>query len=247
VGRWFKPVLIHLAAALLAWFWIAPAVAPLAWAGLQGIAATLIAWLLRERGWRLALYAGFCPALVSLLQLGVSGWVYLVAALLLIGLARNAATESVPFYRSSQAAVVAVAERLPPEGCLLEAGCADARFALALATLRPDLSIVACEKALLAWGWARLRWWRAGRPENVRIVYASLWSLDWQDFDAVYTFLSPAPMARVWQQFQQQGRPGGLLLSNTFTVPGVAPTESVPLGGPLQQALLIWNHDYERH
>jgi hypothetical protein len=244
--HWLKPCLIQLAAALLAWFWIAPAVEPLAWAGLQGFFAVLLAWLIRERGWRLLLHAGFCPALLVLQQAGLPSWLYLVLALLLIGLARNAATESVPFYRSSATAVEAVVGQLPSGAHLLEAGCADARFALALAAARPDLFITACENALLAWAWARLRWWRAGRPANVRIVYASLWSLDWRAFDAVYTFLSPAPMARVWQQFQRQGRPGSLLLSNTFTVPGVVPTATVPLDGPLQQALLIWSHPHER-
>ncbi|MDN0083114.1 SAM-dependent methyltransferase [Crenobacter sp. SG2305] len=244
--RWFKPALIQLVASLLAWFWIAPATAPLAWAGLQGVLAASLACMLRERGWRLMIYAGFCPAMLGMLQLGLPNWLYLALALLLIGLARNAAFESVPFYRSSAAAVAAVAARLPENARLLEAGCADARFAMALSAERPDVIIVACENALLAWCWAWLRWWRAGQPANVRIVYASLWSLGWQEFDAVYTFLSPAPMARVWRQFQQQGRPGSLLLSNTFTVPGVAPTATLPLGGPLQQALLIWNHSYER-
>lgn len=237
-------LLVELAAAVLAWLPVAPLVNPLAWGALAGLIVLALAPLCRLRGWVHWGGSLFWPLVGLALALALPPWIYLLAFALTLGFGRNALTERVPLYRSSEAVLEALAVRLPTGARLLEAGCGDARLALALVRRRPDLSIDAVENAWLTWCWAKLRWWLQGRNGNVRIRFGSFWQLDWSRYGAVYVFLSPAPMPRVWRHFIANAAADSLLFSNTFTIPGVAADETLSLGGPLQQTLMIWRRPY---
>lgn len=239
-----RQLAVQLLAALLAWVFVAPAAHPVGWALLQGATAAALTLAMR-RGWGLALFhAAFLPGVVLAFAAGVPAWIYLLAFVLTYSLGRNAWSERVPLYRSSEEVAMRLAEVLPPDAHLLDAGSGDGRLALALAVRRPDVQVTAIESA---WGshlFAWLRWLRAGRPGNLHLRCASFWPEDWGRYDAVYVFLSPAPMRRVWDKFRQQARSGALLISNTFEVPEVAPLRSEPLHGRLQRALLFWCADH---
>ncbi len=242
--RLLRPVLLQLLAALLAWFFIAPAVQPQAWAILQALFAVALSYAWRLPGWQKFAHGLFVPAVVLLQQQALPAWVYLSCLLLTFAVGRNALTERVPLYRSAHEVAEKLAACLPPQARVLEAGCGDGRLAMQLAALRPDLHILALENA---WGsclLARLRWWRAGRPAGLVFACHSFWKEHWGDYDAVYAFLSPAPMPRVWRKFLAEGRPASVLVSNTFMVPDVQPDSRIPLGGPLQKELLIWCHPH---
>ena len=241
---WLCHLTVQGLAALAAWFFIAPAAQPLAWSVLQGLCAALLAYVWRMAGWQKLVHGLFLPAVVLLQQQGLPGWVYLLGLLLTVALGRNALTERVPLYRSAAEVAQRLAQYLPPDAHLLEAGSGDGRLAMQLAALRPDVRILALENA---WGsclLARLRWWRAGRPAGVVFACRSFWKEHWGDYDAVYAFLSPAPMPRVWRKFEAEGAPHSVLVSNTFVVPDVQPDSRIPLGGPLQKELLIWCHPH---
>lgn len=94
--------------------------------------------------------------------------------------------------------------------------------------------LLAADAALLEAG--------CGRPARLAVGCRSFWKEDWGSYDAIYVFLSPEPMPKVWRKFLSEGRPGSLLISNTFEVPDIQPDERIPLGGPLQKELLIWRH-----
>jgi hypothetical protein len=237
-------LLVELAAAVLAWLPVAPLANPLAWGALAGLIVLALAPLCGVRGWAHVAGGLFWPLVGLALQFALPPWMYLLAFVLTLGFGRNALTERVPLYRSSAAVLEVLAERLPPGASLLEAGCGDARLALALARRRPDLTIDAVENAWLTWCWAKLRWWLQGRNGQVRIRFGSFWQLDWSRYGAIYVFLSPAPMPRVWRHFVAHAAPDSLLLSNTFTIPGEAADETLSLGGPLQQTLMIWRRPY---
>lgn len=239
-----KIALIQWGAAVLAWMVVAPLAQPLEWGGLAGLIALALSLLLGVKGVARWVCFMFLPVAGFALSTQLPAWVYLAGLLLTLGFGRNALVERVPLYRSSEAVLDALAERLPQGARLLEAGCGDARLALALAKRRPDLHIVGVENAWLTWCWARLRRWRQGGAANVTIRFGSFWELDWGDYDAIYVFLSPEPMARLWRRFLDSAAPGSLLLSNSFAVPGAEPDETVALGGPLQQTLLIWRHPH---
>lgn len=239
-----RHVLLQLLAALLAWFFVAPAAQPQAWAILQAMFAVLLAYVWRLPGWQKFAHGLFVPAVVLLQQLGLPAWVYLSGLLLTLALGRNALTERVPLYRSAHEVAEKLAAYLPQDARVLEAGCGDGRLAMQLATLRPDLHILALENAWGSWLMACLRWHLARRPARLEFGCRSFWKEHWGRHDVVYAFLSPAPMPRVWQKFLTEGAPASVLVSNTFTVPDVQPDSRIPLGGPLQKELLIWCHPH---
>ena len=85
-----------------------------------------------------------------------------------------------------------------------------------------------------------LGWLRCLFIANCTIRYRSLWKADLAGFDVVYCFLSPAPMAQVWQKACAQMRPGSWLISNSFDIPGVTPDRIIELNDWRQTRLLLW-------
>ena len=57
----------------------------------------------------------------------------------------------------------------------------------------------------------------------LNLRYRSLWREPLGDYDVVYCFLSPAPMAELWAKARREMRPGSLLVSNSFPIEGVTP------------------------
>lgn len=243
MGRW-RHLLLQLLASLAAWVFIAPGANPVGWALLQGLFAALSCAALRRPAWQCLAHALFMPAAALMSRLHVSPFWYLAGLLALLAFGRNAALERVPLYRSGRQVAERLEALLPPGARLLEAGCGDGRLAVALAGLRPDLRVLALENAVGSWLLARLRWLGGGKPGGLVIACRSFWTENWGNHDAIYVFLSPEPMPRVWSKFLAEGRAGSLLISNTFVVPDIEPDERLPLDGPLQKELLIWRHPH---
>jgi hypothetical protein len=70
------------------------------------------------------------------------------------------------------------------------------------------------------------------------IKWGDFWNADLARHDVVYAYLSPAVMPRLWRKAQREMRPGTLLVSNSFTVPGVAPLKTIPYAA--HRALYVW-------
>lgn len=143
----------------------------------------------------------------------------------------------VPLFLSSRQAVDALARCIPerPGLRLIDLGCGLGGPLAGLARLRPDLVLHGVEAAPLNWLVSRLR-----LDGRARIVLGSLWDQDLSRFDVVYAYLSPAPMARLWDKACREMRPGSLLISNSFEVPGVAPDRVIALDDLSRSRLLLW-------
>ncbi len=239
-----RAALAVLLASLAAWALFAPLAEPGRWALAQAVFCLVIGRMLSLRGVRLIALALFAPALLLAQQWSLPPWVWALAALLTFAIARNAPTQRVPFYRSSDEVSRVLSHWLPQGARLCDLGCADARMLFSLAHLRPDLVLTGVENAPLPWLAARARWCLAGRPANVKIVFGDLRRLPLTGFDVLYAFLSPAPMPMLWQRFRREADAGAWLVSNTFAVPAVPAERRLPLGGPLQTELLLWRRPH---
>lgn len=239
-----RAALAVLLASLAAWALFAPLAEPGRWALAQAGVCLVIGRMLSLRGVRLIALGLFAPALLLALQWSLPPWVWALAALLTFAIARNAPTQRVPFYRSSDEVSRVLSHWLPQGARLCDLGCADARMLFSLARLRPDLVLTGVENAPLPWLAARARWCLAGRPANVKIIFGDLRRLPLTGFDVLYAFLSPAPMPELWQRFRREADAGAWLASNTFAVPGAPAEHTLPLGGPLQTELLLWRRPH---
>jgi hypothetical protein len=216
--------------AIAACFALALPLAPLGAAVLAGAAAALMGRLLRLPRWWRAIHF-LLPVLACCgLSLAIApGW-YLAAFAALLLLFGPTMQTSVPLYLSGRRELESLAS-LIPEGAavrVLDAGCGIGSALAALHAQRPAARLEGVESAILPWLAARLRaaWW----PERFRVVLGSLWRRDFGGYDVVYAFLSPVPMARLWRKARAEMRPGSLLVSNRFAVPGRPPAVTLDTG-----------------
>jgi hypothetical protein len=48
-----------------------------------------------------------------------------------------------------------------------------------------------------------------------------MWNVSLEESDFVYTFLSPAPMSKLWDKACREMKPTSSFISNTFEVPAI--------------------------
>lgn len=192
-----------------------------------GLVAVVLAWLTRQPMWWRVIHLFFLPAAAWALTLSIDPAWYLAAAIVMALVFRGAASGQVPLYLSNTTTVTAL-DRLISELSIrhfTDLGCGLASVLAPLAQRHPERRFTGVENAPLSWIVARLR---ALGQNNLNIHYRSLWQQPLHDCDAVYAFLSPAPMAALWQHLCQQ-TPGGWLISNSFAVPDISPARTIVL------------------
>ena len=190
-----------------------------------GIAAAFSHYGLRMMPWWLPIQFLFMPALVAGLSLDIAPLWFLLVFLLLLAVYWGVFRTQVPLYLSSRAAWRALADQLPakPELRLIDLGSGLGGLLDFLGHVRPQGHYVGIEAAPLPFvlGWLRVR------SKNCDMRDGSFWRHDLGGYAVVYAYLSPVPMAELWRKASAEMRPGSLLVSNTFAVPGIIPTETV--------------------
>ncbi len=211
---------------------------PLLAAAIQGAAAAIVAHRLGAPTWWQGIHLVFAPLLVGALALRLPPGIWLAGFGILLAIFWRTDRSRVPLYLSNMATADALATLLPPGPCfVLDLGCGDGGLLRRLAQLRPDANFVGIEHAPLTWLWARLR---ASGRDNVDIRHGDFWTTPLTPYDVVYAFLSPAPMPRLWEAARAQMRPGTLLVSNSFEVPGETPERTVAVADRRATQLLCY-------
>lgn len=188
----------------------------------QAIAAAGTAGALRSAPWWRWIHLGFVPLVVGALSLGIAPAWYLAAFLLCALIYWSSFRTQVPLYLSNRLTAEAVAGLLPQgrPAMLLDLGSGTGALLRPLALLRPDCRFEGLESAPAPYALSRLL---SRRQPNVSLARGDFWKIPWADYDVVYAFLSPVPMAAVWKKACAEMRPGSLLVSNSFAIPGVEP------------------------
>jgi hypothetical protein len=209
---------------------------------LPGVAfsAAALAWFWRLPIWWRYINLFFLPLVGLTLHLQTQGaglnpdW-FLAAFVLLALTSFGAVRSRVPLYLSSPRAAAELAQHLPPNGRLIDLGCGLGGPLARIHSQRPDAHLAGVETAPLNWLLAKFR--LLGRAE-VRL--GSLWNANLAAYDIVYAYLSPAPMRALWDKARAEMKPGSLLISNTFAVPGRVADETIELGDLSRARLLVW-------
>lgn len=211
----------------------------------QAISAAAAGTVLRSARWWLPIHLGFVPLLVLAGRLDVDpGW-YLAAFGLLLTVYWTSFRTQVPLYPTNRATVAAVADLLPPgrHSRLLDLGSGTGSLLRPLALLRPDCSFRGIEAAPGPWLMSRL--W-TGNQTNLRFERGNFFARPWSGCDIIYAFLSPVPMTEVWAKARRELREG-LLISNSFPVPGEAPERIVQVPDARATVLYIYRFASARH
>jgi len=210
------------------------------WALLQGILAASLGRVLGMASWWLPIHALFAPGLVWALEFGLPPAYALAAFCVLVSVYWGVSGTRVPLFLSSRAAARALARLLPQERNFrfLDLGCGLGGVLASLARACPAGRYHGIESAPMPYLLARLR--AALGPPSCRVSWGDFNNLDLSRYDVVYAYLSPAAMSGLWRKARREMRSGSLLISNSFTVPGVPPARIIATGAPGGARLLLW-------
>lgn len=159
------------------------------------------------------------PAGVMSFAVDIPGWVFLLLFAGTLVIYAPAFWTRVPYYPTNSATYLMLLPELPSNTpfTFIDLGCGFGDLLLFLAKHRPEGKYVGVEIGILPCviGKMRAAVFGGGR---VSIRYQSIWRTDLAPYDFVYTFLSPAPMARVWEKVSKEMKPGSQYINNTFAV-----------------------------
>lgn len=205
----------------------------------QGVLAALIGHGFKLDWWWAPIHLAVPYTIWGALALGLPGWVYPTAFFALLLVFAGAGRDRVPLYLSNRKTIDALAALLPKQDGFqfIDLGCGLGGPLRELARQRPDGMFEGIETAPLSYAAARLRLWRS---PNARVRFGDLWSGDLSRHDTVYCFLSPQPMPRLYKKARAEMKPGALLISNSFEVPGHPADEIIEVGDRRQTKLLLW-------
>lgn len=179
------------------------------------------------------------PALAAALAVQVPAWVFLVLFLGSLLTYAPAFWTRVPYYPTHRAAYALILAELPHDRpfTFIDIGCGTGDLLLFLSVRRPTGRFIGVEIGLVPWFIAKLRSLLA-RPSSVTVHFQTMWGLDLGRYDFVYTFLSPAPMERLWAKAKEEMKTGSTFITNTFETPEQA-SYTIAIKNERQTALYV--------
>ncbi len=204
-----------------------PALPMIVWAMIQAAMATLLAYHFSMARWWLAIHMVFLPSVVMTLFLGLPSWLFLAGFATLFLVHGATYRTQVPTHLSRRSVVESVINLLPSRSGFhcIDLGCGFGGVLSALALRRKDARYYGMEAAILPFAVS----WIRGRLAGYEVSWGDFWEVDLGTYDVVYVYLSPAAMPGLWTKVRREMRPGSLLISNSFPVPGVTPTQTVSI------------------
>lgn len=162
-------------------------------------------------------------------------WAVILLFVLLMILALSSvfalATSRVPVVRTpaEHLDAIATALSLAPGSLVVDAGCADGRLLRRLCQREGVRGLgLELNGGVWLWAWASTR--LSPVRARVRVRWADLFRHDLEEVDLVYAFLMPHLLARLYEKCVEEMRPGSLLATYLFEVPGRDPERVILLG-----------------
>ena len=219
-----------------------PARLPISWecvALIQGAFAALLAWGFRLAIWWRAIELVFPTGVLLARGFELPPGVFLVLFVLFLLIYWSTFRTQVPYYPSGRAARDAVAGVLPADRplAIADVGSGLGGLVLDLARRRPDSQVDGIELAPLPWFASRLRGKLSG--SRARFLRADYETVNFGHYDVVFAYLSPAAMAGLWRKAESEMRPGSILLSYEFDIPGRMPDRRIVTTNS-KKILFLW-------
>jgi precorrin-6B methylase 2 len=207
---------------------------------LTGVFAVAFSRTFAMERWWLPMQFLFTPLVfvVASLQLPSVVWILLFAVL--VAVYWSTYRTQVPLYLSSTKVRQALIPLLPAGPfTFMDVGSGVGGVLIDLAAARHDGEYHGVESAPVPWliSWLRFAF---GRHANCHAHWGSLWKTDLRAYDVVFAYLSPVPMAALWEKVQREMRPGTRFISNTFAVDATQPAQTVQVDDLHNSTLFVW-------
>lgn len=206
----------------------------------QGSMALLLASLFRMAVWWRVIQFMFPIGLLAMQQLALPSWVYLVGFIFTLSLFWTTFRTQVPFYPSQPEVWRRLENHLPKDRSihLIDIGSGLGDLVMHLARVNPHGSFYGIEIAPLPWLISVCRKKLRG-DDNAGFTLGNYHALDFTQFDVVFAYLSPAAMEALWHKASSEMKPGSLLMSYEFAIPGVEPDDVLASEG--KPPIYVWH------
>lgn len=210
------------------------------WSITQSLLASFLAYHLRMPKWWILIHLVFMPLVIITLALNISPLWHLFLFICLILVYGKTYKTRVPLYLSSQQVNKVLKSRLPKckHFSFLDLGSGCGGLISRLAKAHKNGLFYGIETAPIPFLISKLRNIFTSSP--CKISWGDFWQQDFSQYDVLYAYLSPVPMETLWHKVCKEMRPGSLLISNTFQIPGVTPDEIIELNDFSNSTLYLW-------
>lgn len=215
---------------------------PIVAAFVTGVFSAGLTRLTRLDPWWQWIQLLFAPGAVLVSSASLPRWIWIVVFTGLAAVYWSTFRTQVPLYLSSTKVREALVPLLPAgHFTFMDLGSGVGGVLTDLARRRGDGEYHGIESAPVPWlvSWLRIR---LGRHTNCHVHFGSLWNVDLSQYDVVFAYLSPVPMAALWDKVQREMRPGTVFISNTFIVAGETAATAVPVDDLQHSTLHVWTH-----
>ena len=209
---------------------------------IQALVATTLSIVSGMASWWRWIHFGFPLAAWLLFQWQIPNSVYLVGFMISLSLFWTTFRTQVPFFPSRPVVWQQVAKIIPQKKSvrLIDIGSGLGDMSMYMAKLRPESQIVGIEIAPLPWliSYVRSKFHRS----SAKFTLGNYQALDFSNYDVIFAYLSPAAMLMLWEKASQEMRPGSLLISLEFEIPGIAESMHI-VGNESSPSIYVWKID----
>lgn len=195
----------------------------------QALIAAIFSYIAGMASWWRWIHLCFPLTAWAMFQWHIPNVIYLIGFIISLSLFWTTFRTQVPFFPSRPMVWQQVAKIIPQNSPLrlIDIGSGLGDMSMYMARTRPDSQIEGIEIAPLPWVISYIR--AIFRRSSATFILGNYQALDFANYDVIFAYLSPAAMCTLWDKASQEMRPGSLLISLEFEIPGV--TENMRIAG----------------
>ena len=169
----------------------------------------------RQPYWWIPIHLLFLPCAYVLFTLTLPSWLYFVVFVLMALVFWGTIRGDVPLFLSSPEVAKTLIILLKQEGAgsFADLGSGVGSIAIPIAEQLTGIQVNAWEHAPLPWLFCK---WRGRHLTNFSVFRGNFFAANFNHYDVVFAFLSPAVMPEVSKKITREMRSGSLFISSSF-------------------------------
>lgn len=212
---------------------------------MQALLAATFSYCLNMAVWWRWIHLCFPIAVLAMTRWQIPNGFYLAGFVITLSLFWTTFRSQVPFFPSRLSVWKQVAKLMPkaefvPKSSpvrLIDIGSGLGDMPMYIAKVRPDCRIEGIEIAPLPWLISLVRSKISRSKATFKL--GDYHALDFANYDVIFAYLSPAAMLALWDKACLEMKPGSLLISLEFEIPGATPNMRIA-GNASSPAIYVW-------
>jgi len=207
---------------------------------MQAVIAAMFSSISGMASWWRWIHLGFPIAIWGMSNWHIPNEFYLAGFIISLSLFWTTFRSQVPFFPSRPGTWQHLAKLMPLDKAMrmIDIGSGLGDMSMHIAKVRPLSRVEGIEIAPLPWLISYLR--AVMRRSTAVFRMGDYRELDFANYDIIFAYLSPAAMLALWQKASKEMRPGSMLVSLEFEIPGITPSICIP-ADQQSPAMYVWH------